>query len=256
MSYLWHNVTGALIIGLLCLGVAPLPASTAEPIYFYASQSGKIALDQGEGGGNPFASALVELLARDKLNFKAFRTELVELTEVKSKKFQRPEVSTRADLDTWQVLPKPAAEKRVALVVVFSDYSSSKGAASLPGAKHDLQRVAVALEKAGFQVQSILDPDLAKLELALKEFAGRSAASDVAVLYTTGHGVEVDGTIYLLPGDYPIDQGSVMLKDWAIRLTTFGSALRASRANLVFYGGCRNNPFGKGVNAFSTLPQA
>ncbi len=245
MSYLSHNVAGALMLGLLCLSMAPLPASTVEPIYFYATQTGKLTLDQGEGGGNPFASALVELLARDNLTFKAFRTELVELTEVKSRKFQRPEVTARADLGTWQLLPKPPAEKRVALVVAFSDYSASSGAPSLPGVKHDLQRVAAAFAKAGFQVQSILDPDLAKLEIALKEFADRSAASEVAVLYTTGHGVEVEGTIYLLPGDYPLDQGSAMLKDWAIPLTTMGSALHASRANLVFYGGCRNNPFGK-----------
>jgi Caspase domain len=243
MSYLWHNVIGVLIIGLLCFSMAPLPASTVEPIYFYASQTGKLTLDQGEGGGNPFASAFVELLARDSLTFKAFGAELVELTEQKSKKFQRPEVSARADLGTWQLLPKPPAEKRVALVVAFSDYSASGGAFSLPGAKHDLQRVATALDKAGFQVQSILDPDLAKLENALKEFGDRSAASDVAVLYTTGHGVEVDGTIYLLPGDYPLKQGSAMLKGWAIPLTTMGSALHAGRANLVFYGGCRNNPW-------------
>ena len=244
MLYSWHNMVGVLIIVLLCLNVTPLSVSTVEPIYFYASQTGKLTLDRGEGGGNPFASALVELLARDNLTFKAFRTELVELTELKSRKFQRPEVSARADIETWQLLPKPPAEKRVALVVAFSDYSASGGAFSLPGAKHDLQRVAIALDKAGFQVQSILDPDLAKLEIALKEFADRSAASDVAVLYTTGHGVEVEGTIYLLPGDYPLKQGSAMLKGWAVPLTTMGSALHANRANLVFYGGCRNNPWG------------
>lgn len=244
MSYLWHNLTVALMIVLLCQSMAPLLVSTVEPIYFYASQAGKPTLDQGEGGGNPFASALVELLARDSLTFETFRTELVKLTELKSRRFQRPEVLARVDLGTWQLLPKSPGETRVALVVVFSNYTASGGAQSLPGAKHDLNRVAVALNKAGFQVQEILDPDLAKLESALRNFADRSAASEVAVLYTTGHGAEVEGTIYLLPGDYPLSQGSARLKDRAIRLTTLGSALHASRANLIFYGGCRNNPFG------------
>jgi hypothetical protein len=47
----------------------------AEPIYLYASQKGKPTLDQGEGGGNPFASALVELLSRKTLMFEAFCQE-------------------------------------------------------------------------------------------------------------------------------------------------------------------------------------
>jgi hypothetical protein len=224
--------------------MAPLPASAVEPIYFYASQAGRPTLDQGEGGGNPFASALVELLARDSLTFGAFRTELVELTKLKSRRFQRPEVLARVDLGTWQLLPKLSAERRVALIVVFSDYSASSVAKSLSGATHDMHRVAVALDRAGFEVQTLLDADLAKLEIALREFADRSAASEVAVLYTTGHGAEVEGTVYLLPGDYPFSQGSVTLKERAVRLTTLGSTLQASRANLVFYGGCRDNPFG------------
>jgi len=242
-SYSCHDVAVSVMIVLLCQSIAPRPASIVEPLYFYASQAGKPTLDQGEGGGNPFASALVELLGRDNLTFEEFRTELVQLTERKSSRFQRPEVLARADLGTWQLLPKPSAERRVALVVVFSDYSAG-GALSLPGAKHDLYRIAVALNKAGFEVQEILDPDLAKLEIALREFADRSAASDVALLYTTGHGAEVEGMIYLFPGDYPVSQGSARLKDRAVRLTTLGSALHASRANLIFYGGCRNNPFG------------
>src|SRR5262245_45193150 len=121
--------------------MASLPASAVEPIYFYASQAGRPTLDQGEGGGNPFASALVELLARDRLTFEAFRTEIVALTRRKSRRFQRPEVRARVALGPWQLLPKPAAARRVALVVVFSDYAASGAAQSLPGAKQDMDRV-------------------------------------------------------------------------------------------------------------------
>lgn len=243
MRHPWHSFASALMIVALCQSTATLAASAVEPIYLYASQTGKPTLDQGEGGGNPFASALVELLARRSLTFEAFRKELVELTGQKSRGFQRPEVLARTEPGAWQLLPKPSAEKRVALVVVFSDYSASSAAKSLPGAKHDMHRVAVALKRAGFGVQTVLDPDRARLEIALKAFADRSLTSEVAVLYTTGHGTEVDGAVYLLPGDYPLSLGRVALKERAVRLTTLGSALRARRANLVFYGGCRDDPF-------------
>jgi hypothetical protein len=243
-SYLRHTLADALTIVFFCQSMVPLPNSAVEPIYLYASQTGRPTLDQGEGGGNPFASALVELLARDTLTFEAFRKQLVDLTELKSRRFQRPEVFARVELETWQLLPKPSTERRVALVLVFSDYSASDAATSLPGAKYDMHRVAGALNRAGFEVQTVIDPDRTKVGVVLMEFADRSAASDVAVLYVTGHGVEVEGSVYLLPGDYPFSQGSALLNERAVRLTELGSALRASRANFVFYGGCRDNPFG------------
>lgn len=129
------------------------------------------------------------------------------------------------------------------LVVVFSDYSASGGAKSLPGAARDLSRIGQAFEQAGFETQKVLDPDRAKLQTILREFADRSAVSDVAAVYTTGHGVEVNGAVYLLPGDYPVSQGDTALSQRAIRLTELGAASRARHANLIFYGGCRNNPF-------------
>ena len=243
-SYLRYTLAGALTVVFFCQSLVPLANSAVEPIYLYASQTGRPTLDQGEGGGNPFASALVELLDRDTLTFEAFRTQLADLTELKSRGFQRPEVLARVDLGTWRLLPKPSTERRVALVWVFSDYSASGAATSLPGAKFDMHRVAVAFNRAGFEVQTIIDPDRAKIGGVLREFADRSEASDIAVLYVTGHGVEIEGSIYLLPGDYPFSQGSDLLNERAVRLTELGSALRARRANFIFYGGCRDNPFG------------
>lgn len=214
-----------------------------EPAYVYATQSGRVTFDQGDSGGNPFASALVEVLGYETLRFEELLHQLIALTETKSEGRQRPEVRGHARLKTWQVLPKSPRERRVALVVVFSDYSASEGAKSLPGAARDLSRVGDAFKKAGFAVQRVLDPDRAELRDILREFADRSAASDVAVVYTTGHGVEVDGAVYLLPGDYPVSRGDTVLGQRAIRLTELGSASHAKHTNLIFYGGCRNNPF-------------
>jgi uncharacterized caspase-like protein len=107
--------------------------------------------------------------------------------------------------------------------MVFSDYSASVVAPSLPGAEHDMRRIALALTVAGFEVEKVLE---------------------AAVLYTTGHGAEIDGAAYLLPGDYSFAQGRAALTTGAVSLAAMGSALQASRANLLIYGGCRNDPFG------------
>lgn len=217
----------------------PLP----EPVYIYASQSGKPTFDQGDSGGNPFASALIETLRSKTLTLKKFLHHVATLTETKSQGRQRPDVQSGRRLDSWRILPKPPGEKRVALVVVFSDYSASGGVRSLHGAARDSSRVSNSFEKAGFETQRVLDPDRAQLPIILREFANRSAASDMAVLYTTGHGVEVEGVVYLLPGDYPVGDGESSLNQRAVRLSQMGASTRAKLANLVFYGGCRNNPF-------------
>lgn len=215
----------------------------AKPIYIYATQSGRVTFDQGDAGGNPFASALVEVLGAKRLGFKRFLHQLTALTEAKSKRRQRPDMRGQTRPNTWQVLPPSPSERRVALVMVFSDYSTSGGVKSLPGAARDLSRIGDALEQAGFETERVLDPNRLKLRKVLQKFTDRSSTSEVAALYTTGHGVEVDEAVYVLPGNYPALRRNIVLNQRAIRLTELGSACRAKHVNLIFYGGCRNNPF-------------
>jgi uncharacterized caspase-like protein len=60
------------------------------------------------------------------------------------------------------MIPSSTLEKRIALVLVVSDYSrsGSQSLQSLPGAKNDAKRIAAALTKAGFDTELALDFDL------------------------------------------------------------------------------------------------
>jgi hypothetical protein len=220
--------------------------STSEhfegPTFVYASQSGHPTIDQGEGGGNPFASALVELAGRDALMSDDFLHGLVELTAKKSGGLQYPDIRGAAWQIAWRVSPKPVGERRVALVLVFSDYTFSRGLASLPGARRDASRVSQTLTGAGFFTQTCIDPNTTELTNSLQTFTDISSCSQVALLYVTGHGVEVDGTVYLLPGFFPISKGQVALREYGIPIFSLGSTLHATHVNLLLYGGCRNNP--------------
>ncbi|MEO7963723.1 MAG: caspase family protein [Gemmatimonadaceae bacterium] len=212
----------------------------AEPALFYAAQSGRSTLDEGEGGGNPFASAFVELLARPKLSLHTLSSELIELTSAKSDGYQTPSISRSIARGEWRVRPAPSGSLRVALVLVYADYARAN-AQSLPGALRDLTRTAAALALAGFQVVTVADPMKAELTDALQLLERRSRAAEAAVIYTTGHGVEYRGQAYLIPGDYPIDDGPGRLRVRGLRVASLTDHLNARSANLVFYGGCRTH---------------
>jgi len=102
--------------------------SRVSPNFFFACAMGRTTLDRGEGGGNPFASAFVELLAQEDLTLSTFAADLVDLTERKSRGFQRPDIPTVGDLPLLRIRLSLNTEVRVALVLVFSDYSLSGGA--------------------------------------------------------------------------------------------------------------------------------
>jgi len=165
--------------------------------YLYASQLGKSTLDNGEGGGNPFASALIELLLYDKLSFIDFKFKLINLTLKKSNGFQKPEIWSKEENLNWEFLPISKIEKRVALILVFSDYKNSK-INSLQGTKNDLKRIANKLLKVGFEVTTAIDPNNLEFKKILNKFSIDSKESDIAMIYTTGHGFEMDSLTYTI----------------------------------------------------------
>ena len=235
-------VAGALLLVTPCLSV--LGADPPPGILFFATKPGLRTIDQDAQGGNPFASALIEAISEANLTLDRFPAELTSLTIRNSRGFQSPDIPEKIEPATWTFQPKSVAESRVALIVVFSDYSSG-GADSLPGAQYDARRVSVALKHVGFQTETIVDPNRAEFSKVLRDFSERSASADVAIVYTTGHGVEVNGTTYLLPGDYPVSDENRALDKKAFRVPEFASVPRGRLINFVFYAGCRDDPFGR-----------
>lgn len=240
------------ILGALCVLGTPRASSAAQrdasppgAVVFYASQSGKPTYDAAEGGGNPFASAFIELIEQDVAQFDDFARRLAELTKAKSGDRQIVERRGSASADVSPAASRWRTGSRVALVIVNSDYADSQGAQSLPGARHDADRVANALSRAGFATRTVIDARLADFKAALAEFERRSRKADVAVIYTTGHGVEVGGAVHLLMGNFPVPKGAAALPTHAVKLAAIAEAAKARRANFVFYGGCRDNPFAK-----------
>jgi uncharacterized caspase-like protein len=137
------------------------------------------------------------------------------------------------------------AEKRVALVLGNSAY---RNVATLPNPVNDGAVIAATLKDAGFDVvDSRHDLPAAETRRVLRDFADRARDADIAVVYYAGHGIEVDGTNYLIPVDAKLERDTDVY-DEALSLDRVLLAIEpAKRLRLVILDACRDNPFAKNM---------
>ena len=137
------------------------------------------------------------------------------------------------------------AEKRVALVLGNSAYQN---VARLPNPVNDGTVIAATLKNAGFDVvEERHDLPAAETRRALRDFADRARDADIAVVYYAGHGIEVDGTNYLIPVDAKLERDTDVY-DEAFSLDRVLLAVEpAKQLRLVILDACRDNPFAKSM---------
>jgi hypothetical protein len=145
----------------------------------------------------------------------------------------------------WAVLAlsvgPAAAEKRVALVIGNGGYQN---ASRLANPVNDAKAMADLFRKAGFEVVEA-KTDLGNLEFkrVAREFTATARDADIAVMYFAGHGIEVNGTNYLLPVDAKLAT-DFDVEDEALSLDRMVRALEpAKRLRLIILDACRDNPF-------------
>lgn len=233
----------AFIAGLVAASSASAFAQAAPtspaPLIYYAGQAGRLTSDRDRQGGNPFASALVQVIAEKPLTLETFTRRMAEANAIHSRGWQQLDYPRRLPAPKLRLDAKSA--KRIALVLVNSDYSQSD-AYSLPGAAVDAKRVPEALAGAGFETEIVFNRTIAEVNEALEQFAARSEEADVAAIYIGGHGAQHGKSAYWLMGDYPA-QDAKYLPTHAIAVDDIAKAARAKTLNLVLYASCRDDPF-------------
>lgn len=135
------------------------------------------------------------------------------------------------------------AAKRVALVIANSAYQH---APSLANPVNDGSVMAKTLKDAGFDiVDSRHDLSAQDTRRVLREFADATRSADIAVVYYAGHGIEVEGSNYLIPVDARLERDTDVY-DEALSLDRVLVAVEpAKQLRLVILDACRDNPFGR-----------
>ena len=215
---------------------------SGNPALFFGTSSGQAALDQDEFGGNPFATSLIELSSKPAMSLKSLPQKLRSLTAHRTQNRQIPECAVQPPNIAWEFfLPRGSRqERRVALVLIVSSYSHT-ARPRLEGAAVDERRIASMLASHGFSVMQGIGPNREALLSALNMFARASKGHDVALIYSTGHGVEADRQVFLLPEDYRFNEGfsRVALAQHSVPVSRIVAAARGQKLNLVFFAGCR-----------------
>jgi uncharacterized caspase-like protein len=137
------------------------------------------------------------------------------------------------------------AEKRIAFVVGNSNYQN---VVALTNPANDAVAITEMFRKAAFDVvESRRDLKNAEMRRALRDFTEKARDADIAVIYYAGHGIEVDGTNYLVPVDAALERDTDAY-DEAISLDRILQAIEpAKQLRLVILDACRDNPFAKNM---------
>lgn len=132
------------------------------------------------------------------------------------------------------------AERRVALVIADDDYRLIR---PLANPVNDGEAMEGALKKLGFEVVLETNRDLRRMRRALDDFREDAKGADVALVYFSGHGVEISGDNRLLPVD--ADASSLdQLEKTSLPLEEVRDAVAATaKVGLIVLDACRSDPF-------------
>ncbi|WP_322417572.1 caspase family protein [Mesorhizobium huakuii] len=132
------------------------------------------------------------------------------------------------------------AERRLALVMAEDDYRLVR---PLVNPIHDGEAMEAALKKLGFEVVLETNRDLRRMRRALDDFREDAKGADVALVYFSGHGVEISGDNRLLPVD--ADASSLdQLNKTSLPLEEVRDAVAATaKVGLIVLDACRSDPF-------------
>jgi hypothetical protein len=134
-----------------------------------------------------------------------------------------------------------SAGGRVALVIGNSSY---RAVAQLPNPARDADAMAQLFRDAGFDSVALeRNADIVQFKRALRSFEESADQADIAVVYYSGHGLEIGGTNYLIPIDARLASADVADNEAIPLDRVISAADGARRFRVIILDAGRDNPF-------------
>ena len=141
-----------------------------------------------------------------------------------------------------------AKSGRFALVIGNGAYET----APLRNPANDARDMAALLERKGFAVDLQTDADQRQMEEAIRTFGKSLRDGGVGLFFYAGHGMQVDGSNYLIPVGTNIEMEAEVRYE-AVDANRVLSMMESAGndLNMVFLDACRNNPFARSFRSSS-----
>ncbi|MFW2232306.1 caspase family protein [Rhizobium leguminosarum] len=140
----------------------------------------------------------------------------------------------------FSALSSLASSGRVALVIGNSAYSQVEKIRN-PG--NDATAIGAALRRMGFEVTVVHDATKVEFDSALSTFSDVAAGADIAVVFYAGHGMELNGSNYLIPTDATLSTDAQATPE-TVTLDNVLDAVRSVKGlRIVLLDVYRKNPF-------------
>jgi uncharacterized caspase-like protein len=124
----------------------------------------------------------------------------------------------------------------------------------LGNARHDAELMTETLKKLGFEVENASNLSRDNLFTTVRKFSDSLPAGAIAVVYYAGHGMQLQGSNYLIPVDMqPTGEQSAALKAFPLQTLLERLTKSPSAVNIVILDACRNNPFRPTSSRFRDL---
>lgn len=135
--------------------------------------------------------------------------------------------------------------ERVALVIGNGAYQHGN---PLKNPAADAMDMAETLRACKFQLTTgaaVIDAGHEDMDRALEDFRGAATEAKVLLFFFAGHGLEVDGSNYIIPVDAQLEE-KYQVKHRTVALNEILGAMAGDdRLKVVILDCCRDNPFGR-----------
>jgi hypothetical protein len=160
-------------------------------------------------------------------------------------------ISTNSSERTIAVIKKeiPISDNRVALVIGNGDYDS----APLSNPVNDVRSISSKLKSLKFDVTTGINLNQREMKTYIDRFGRNIRNGGVGLFYYAGHGMQIDGTNYLIPVKSKITSE----KDVEYEAVRCGRVLSEmdkanNHLNIVILDACRNNPFARSFRGYKS----
>lgn len=180
---------------------------------------------------------------------KKVQAELDKLKSLEKDKREKPTAESQpSKLKQTSVAASSGASAQTtksvkALVIGNSNY----GTASLANPTNDAKAVAKRLAEFGFVVDQVIDGDRKQIISALTKYQKDSAKYEVNILYYAGHGIQLNGTNYLIPTDMSLAANGSNVEFDAIPVNSVIEKYMLANTKIVFLDACRDNPLSRSL---------